>query len=131
MTRFPAIPDVQPGKARRWNFDKSMRRGHLCIVALVRQPKGPGTWRLDRIDKVGRVEDGHGREIQTVESGAPITLNRREAWDGKRHWFSYAFDTTGDIRARELWDWWESEGRPSWRWPSQVKAAVLPFLDRS
>ena len=127
MGRLPPIPEVQPGRASHWDFDKSLKRGHVCVVALVRRPLGQGTWRLDRIAKVERAD--RGREITVVESGIPVTLNRPDAWDGERHWFTYALATVpGDIRAREMWDRWDAEGRPSWRWPKQIKAAIWEYV---
>jgi hypothetical protein len=127
--RLPDVSGVQRGRASRWDFDKSMSRGDVCVVALVRQSNGQGTWRFDRIARLGKGPVGRGKEIIEVESGLPITLNRPEAWDGERHWFTYALDTSPqDIRAADLWRWWVEEGRPSWRWPSQIKPVIRSFF---
>jgi hypothetical protein len=102
-----------------------MERGDLCVVALIRGINGPGTWQFDRIARLDR----RGREIVAVESGLPITLNRPPAWDGERHWFTYALtNAPGDIRARDLWGWWIEQGRPTWRSHRQVMAVIRGFF---
>jgi hypothetical protein len=117
MKGLPSLESVQKGRV--------MHRGDLCVVALIRRSDGPGTWQFDRIARLNR----RGNEIVAVESGLPITLNRTAAWDGERHWFTFALtNAPGDIRARDLWEWWTAQGRPTWRWGRQVQAVIRGFF---
>ena len=129
MRKLPAVPVVQKGRASTFDFDKSMHVGDVCVIALVREANGVGTWRLDRIAQLRREPGMRGKEIVAVESGLPVTLNRPEAWDGKRHWYTYALDTApGDIRARDMWEWWTEQGRPSYRSQRTLQAIIRGFF---
>ena len=126
---LPPPPPVQKGRANHYTFDKSMRVGDVCVVGRVREAHGPGTWQLDRIARLARAPKGRSKEIVAVESGLPITLNRPEAWDGERHWYSYALDTApGDIRAADLWRWWIENGRPTYRSHRSLREVIRGFF---
>lgn len=108
-----------------------MRVGHLCVIALTRQPYGVGTYRLDRIARIAKHPTRRGNAIFEVESGTPITLFDDDTWDGERHWLAYNLDTApGPIRAADLWDAWVAAGKPSHRSARRMRDFIRQYILR-
>ena len=129
MRRPPTLQACSPADGHdSW---KLMRVGHICVIALTRQPYGIGTYRLDRIARIGQHPTRPGKAILEVESGTPITLIDDETWDGQRHWLAYNMDTApGPIRAADLWDAWVAAGSPSYRSARSIRDFIRGYIVR-